>query len=265
MVYTPFLVLSLLAVLLVVAPPSAIARELLQELSVAIPDATVSDTSGDADSVIPQQDPTAASQRESSSAAFCAANNGIIVWALATAGGRDCPLACRGYNGAVKAALVAVNGGSSSAPSYLCRTGDPSFKQNRAGFSQASGTTATPCYAYSRGSSSSKILAGGRMNCACVADRGQPSFQGCKAPVWVSTSSGNCASVCKGSGGRQAIPDAPGAPYYVCRPAKSQRIGWAAPEGGRNACHYATNNVVTNAKGFSSESVYVFSYDCLCL
>lgn len=256
-------VFLLTAVLIMVAAPCVTTRDLLQEVSTFIPDATVSDTSGDADSFIPKLYPGSPGDRQASATAYCGGNNGRIIWALATAGGRSCPAACRGYNGATSAALVAINGGVSSQPSYLCRTGDASFMQNRAGFSQMDGSLAGPCYAYSR--NPGKILAGGRMNCACVADPTRSSFQGCKQPVWVATKSGDCASVCPGAGNRAAIPDAPGAPKYVCRPENSMRIGWAAPEGGRNACHYATNNVVTNFKGFSAQSVYVYSYDCLCI
>jgi len=237
-----------------------------EEQSTVIPDSTVSDASSDKDSIIPDKTDSSA-DREAAATARCASNvAGRVVWALASAGGRTCPAACRGYNGARSAALVAVNAGNSRNPSYLCRTGDPSFGQNRAGFSQQSGGRATPCYAYSRGGrgGSAKILAGGRMNCACVADRKRASFKGCKNPVWKATNSGNCASVC-GSNRRIAVPDAPGSPKYVCRPSRSMRVGWAAAEGGKQACHYATNTVVTNAKGFSSDSVYGFSYDCLCI
>lgn len=44
-----------------------------------------------------------------------------MLWTKATAGGRNCQAACRGLSGTPNGPYVAVNVGSGSAPSFVCR------------------------------------------------------------------------------------------------------------------------------------------------
>ena len=44
-----------------------------------------------------------------------------VIWATATAGGRNCAAACRGFNGRSNEPFKAINTGSGSTPSFLCR------------------------------------------------------------------------------------------------------------------------------------------------
>lgn len=44
-----------------------------------------------------------------------------VVWATATANGRNCAAACRGFNGGSNKPYVALNVGSKYAPAFLCR------------------------------------------------------------------------------------------------------------------------------------------------
>lgn len=72
-------------------------------------------------------------------------------------------------------------------------------------------------------------------------------------PVWRSTKSGLCPSVCEASGHRAALEDSTGTGKHICRPEpgkgrQTTLVGWAAFENagpGRvgNACHYVAQQV----------------------
>ena len=74
-----------------------------------------------------------------------------------------------------------------------------------------------------------------------------------RRPVWKSTKSGWCPSVCEASGHRAALEDSSGTKKHICRPEPSKGrhstlVGWAAFENagpGRvgNACHYVAKQV----------------------
>ena len=46
---------------------------------------------------------------------------GRLLWTKATAGGRSCQAACRGLSGTPNGPYVAVNVGTGSSPSFVCR------------------------------------------------------------------------------------------------------------------------------------------------
>jgi hypothetical protein len=208
-----------------------------------------------------------------------------VVWATATAGGRNCAAACRGFNGGSNKPLVALNVGSKYSPAFLCRATDPSFgNSKRAGRSTNSKGRAGPCYAYANGgprqTTNTLIMAANSMQCGCVADRQRYAFNGCPAPIWKphggvggkAAAATSCRSVCEAYGHRKAVEDTPGQSRFVCRPSpppgqSSTRIGWAAfqegigPSKSGIACHFVSRNAVTG----DNLSVYSFDFQCLCI